>query len=121
MTTITDDFMREMLGKSREYSLVLLRYTPRRREPGADTIVWEHGRRNFQLRAEGLLSIVGPVVGGTELAGIGIFNADLERTREIMDADPGVQAGLFTYEVHRIRGFPGDGLPEQARVPGGAR
>ncbi len=111
MTTITDEFMREMLTRSREYTLVLLRYTPRRQEPGADRIVWEHGRRNFQLRADGLLSIVGPVVGGTELAGIGIFDADPERTRAIMDADPGVQAGLFTYEVHRIRGFPGDALP----------
>ncbi len=110
-TTITDDYMREMLGRSREYSLVLLRYTPKRLEPGANAIVWEHGRRNFQLRAEGLLAIVGPVVGGTELAGIGIFDADLGGTREIMDADPGVQAGLFTYEVHRIRGFPGDALP----------
>ena len=28
-----------------------------------------------------------------------------------MDDDPGVQAGVFTYEVHPVRGFPGDGLP----------
>ncbi len=111
MTTITDDFMRQMLGKTREYSLVLLRYTPKRQEPGADRIVWEHGRRNFQLRAEGVLAIVGPGVKGTEMAGFGIFNATPERTRELMDGDPGVQAGLFTYEVLTVRGFPGDALP----------
>jgi len=34
--------------------------------------VWEHGRRNFSLRAE---------------------------------------AGIFTYEVHPTRSFPGDRLP----------
>ena len=34
-----------------------------------------------------------------------------EETKEIMDGDPGVQAGLFVYEVHPCRGFPGDALP----------
>jgi hypothetical protein len=28
-----------------------------------------------------------------------------------MDCDPGVQAGIFTYEIHPIRSFPGDALP----------
>jgi len=28
-----------------------------------------------------------------------------------MDTDPGVMAGIFTYEVHNIRSFPGDSLP----------
>ncbi len=28
-----------------------------------------------------------------------------------MDGDPGVAAGIFTYEAHPIRSFPGDGLP----------
>ncbi len=111
MTTITDEFMREMLGRSREYSIVLLKKTPGRVESRADPVVWEHGRRNFELRAEGLLSIVCPIIDGSEWAGIGIFNASIERTREIMDGDPGVQAGIFTYEVHPVRGFPGDALP----------
>jgi len=29
-----------------------------------------------------------------------------------MDGDPGVQAGVFEYEVHAVRGFPGDMLPQ---------
>ncbi len=110
-TVITDDYMREMLTRSREYTLVTLKYTPRRREPGADAIVWEHGRRNFALRAEGKLAIVCPVVGGSELAGIGIFTGSVEEVRAIMDGDPGVQAGIFTYQAQRCRGFPGDALP----------
>ncbi len=109
--TITDDFMREMLGRSREYSVVLLKKAPGRQEDRASPIVWEHGRRNFELRAEGLLSIVCPIVDGSEWAGIGIFNASPERTREIMEGDPGVRAGIFTYEIHAGRGFPGDALP----------
>ncbi len=108
---ITDEFMREMLGRSREYTVVLLRQAPGRQEERASPIVWEHARRNFALRAEGVLPIVGPIVDGSEWAGIGIFDASVERTRELMDADPGVQAGVFTYEVHRIRSFPGDALP----------
>jgi hypothetical protein len=28
-----------------------------------------------------------------------------------MDGDPGVRAGVFTYEAHSIRGFPGSTLP----------
>ena len=28
-----------------------------------------------------------------------------------MDGDPGVQAGVFVYELHPCRSFPGDALP----------
>lgn len=28
-----------------------------------------------------------------------------------MDEDPGVQAGVFTYQIHPTRSFPGDTLP----------
>jgi len=34
-----------------------------------------------------------------------------EEVVRIMDEDPAVKAGIFTYEVHPIRGFPGDSLP----------
>jgi hypothetical protein len=30
---------------------------------------------------------------------------------QITDEDPGVQSGLFTYELHPVRGFPGSSLP----------
>ncbi|MBO0732687.1 MAG: hypothetical protein J2P57_25740 [Acidimicrobiaceae bacterium] len=109
---ITDDYMHDMLGRTRRYTIVLLHRTGKRDEPGADAIVWEHGRRNFALRASGKLAIVGPVPGGTELVGIGIFDADEDQARQIMDEDPGVTAGIFTYEVHPLVSFPGDRLPE---------
>ncbi len=111
MTAITDDFMREMLTKTKSYCVVILKAGPRRYEPGIEKILWEHGRRNFALRAEGLLPVVCPVADGSEVSGIGIFNADAARTKEIMDEDPGVKEGIFTYEIHPCRGFPGDCLP----------
>jgi len=74
--------------------------------------VWEHGRRNFVLRAEGKLSIVCPVVDGKDVRGLRIFNASPEETKKIMDEDPAVKAGVLAYEIHLCRSFPGDCLPK---------
>jgi uncharacterized protein YciI len=109
--TITDEFMREMLPKSKGYTIVILKKTAKRDEPNANGIVWEHGRRNFALRAEGKLAIVCPVNDGSEVSGVGIFTTSEDETRAIMDEDPAVQAGVFTYEVHPAFSFPGDSLP----------
>ncbi len=79
-------------------------------EPGAEKIIWEHGRRNFALREDGMLSIVCPVIDGSDVRGIGIFNTGVEETRKIMDEDPGVKAEIFVYELHACRSFPGDTL-----------
>ncbi len=112
MTTITDDAMREMIGKAKNYTLVILRAGPNRQMTGTGPVVWEHARRNFALREEGILPIVCPVADGSGISGIGIFDAPVDRVRQIMDGDPGVQAGIFVYEVHPCRSFPGDRLPE---------
>lgn len=111
MTPITDDLMRSMLATAKPYSVVILKAGPNRQTPGVEKIVWEHARRNFQLRADGLLSVVCPVMDGSEVSGIGIFNAGVEETRALMEEDPGVRAGVFVYEVHPSRSFPGDSLP----------
>lgn len=113
MTVITDEFMREMRLKARPYALVLLRQGPKYNQPDAGAIIWEHGRRNHSLRADGVLAIVCPVADDSEWAGIGIFDATPEDTAAIMDGDPSVQAGVLSYEVHPVRGFPGDSLPSQ--------
>jgi hypothetical protein len=111
MAEITDEFMSEMLAKTRPYSVVLLRAGPNHDVPDVGAIVWEHGRRNFSLRADGHLAIVCPVVDGTDWRGIGIFPGTVEDVTEIMEGDPGVQAGVFTFEVHPVISFPGDCLP----------
>src|SRR5438105_2009439 len=100
-----------MLGKSKTYTAMLLRVTEKASEPDAREIVWEHGRRNFALRAEGKLPIVCPTADESDWAGIGIFDATSEEVERIMEDDPGVKAGLFTYELHPVRGFPTSSLP----------
>lgn len=110
MPTITDEYMRRMLPTTRNYCVVILKAGPKKHEPDAEQIIWEHGRRNFALRADGVLAIVCPVNDGSEVSGIGIFNAGVEETRMIMDEDPGVKAGVFVYELHSCRSFPGDCL-----------
>jgi hypothetical protein len=111
MAEISDDDMRAGMAQTREYSVVLLRAGERYGEEGSDRIVWEHGRRNFSLRADGLLSIVCPVRDDSDLCGVGIFNTTVDETTKLMEDDPGVQAGVFTFQVHPARSFPGDALP----------
>ena len=111
MTVISDEFMREAISKTKPYCVVILKAGPRHREPGVEPVIWEHGRRNFELRAAGRLSIICPIRDGTEVCGIGIFSTSPEETKRIMDHDPGVKAGVFVYELHPSRSFPGDALP----------
>ena len=109
--SVTDEYMREHLQKTKPYTIVILHKTPKRdTDPLADKIIWEHGRRNFQLRRDGKLSVVCPVRDESDVSGIGIFSGDLEETRKIMDGDPAVKAGIITYETHSTRSFPGDSL-----------
>lgn len=113
---ITDDFMREMLGKSRVFTVVLLTMTDKYDLDAAPDseqrrTIWSHGRRNFELRASGKLSLVGPLMK-PPLAGMAVFNVSPEETRRIMDGDPAVQAGLFHVEVIAWRSFPGDTLAQ---------
>ena len=102
--------MQEMRAKTKAYSLVILKAGPNVRAVGAEKIIWEHGRRNFVLRAGGMLQIVCPISDGGEIHGVGIFNAGIEETKKIMDDDPAVKTGIFVYETHSCTGFPGDCL-----------
>ena len=107
---ISDGYMRKMLAQTRPYTLVILRKTPKRDLPGADAVVWEHGRRNFELRRDRKLLIVCPMNDETDVRGLCVFSTSLEETRRIMDGDPAVKAGIFTYEIHATDSFAGDAL-----------
>jgi HD superfamily phosphodiesterase len=108
---VSDEFMQQMISQSKEYSIVILKRTQQRDEPDVEKIMWEHGRRNFTLRANGLLPIVCPVSDGSEISGVSVFSASVEETKKMMDEDPGVKAGVFSFEVHPCRSFPGSCLP----------
>jgi hypothetical protein len=111
MTTITDEFMKQMISKSKNYCIVILKAGPNRNMAGVEKVIWEHGRRNFALRSEGLLSVVCPISDESDVKGIGVFNTGISEVKKIMEDDPGVKEGVFVYEIHACRSFPGDSLP----------
>ena len=111
MPEITNEFMQEMLIKTKEYTLMLLKPGPNANREDVQQIIWEHGRNNFKLRAEGLLSIVCPIAKESEIVGIGIFNADEATVHERLKEDPAIKEGVFIYELLPARSFPGDSLP----------
>ncbi len=110
MATITDELMHQMLAKSKEYTIAFLREGPNANIPNVQQTIWEHARRNFQLRSDGLLSIVSPITEESEIKGLYIFNVSKEKAKQILDEDPAVKEGIFTYEVVTGRSFPGDAL-----------
>ena len=112
MQQITDEAMQQMLSQTKAYTLLLLKPGPNANREDVQSILWEHGRNNFKLRAEGLLSIVCPVAKESAVAGIGIFNADEDTVHQRMKDDPAIREGVFTYELLPVFSFPGDCLPE---------
>jgi hypothetical protein len=111
MKTFTDDEMNALLPSARPYSVVILRKGPNFGVDAATTITWEHGRRNFGLRDDGAMPVVLRVVDDSDVCGVGVFTGSVEDTTAIMTDDPGVRAGVFTFDVHPCVGFPGDALP----------
>jgi hypothetical protein len=110
VSEFTDDSMERMLTKLRPYTVVILRKTPKRDDPGADRIVWEHGRRNFELRREGKLRIVCQMSDDGDVRGLCVFSTDVSATKTILDGDPAIRAGILTYELHSSESFSGDSL-----------
>jgi hypothetical protein len=111
MKTFTDEEMGQLLSTAKPYSVVILKQGPNFGDDTAPGIIWEHGRRNFGLRDDGVLAVVLPVTDGSDVCGIAVFAATIDATAAIMDDDPGVAAGVLSYEVHPCRGFPADSLP----------
>jgi hypothetical protein len=112
MKTFTDEEMGQLLPIAKPYAVVILKQGPNFGDATAPAIIWEHGRRNFGLRDDGVLAVVLPVTDGSDVCGIAVFAATIDATVAIMNDDPGVAAGVFTYDVHACRGFPGDSLPD---------
>ena len=125
LPAVSDETLKQALPQTRAYTVVVLKAGPRFSAPGPDRdpevarIVWEHGKRNFALRAAGLMPVVCPVADGSEVTGFAIFDADAEDVDRIMRGDPGVQASIFTYEIHPTRTFPDSSLTPAAAAPEG--
>jgi len=110
MAIITDEYFKERHSKLKDYTMVLIKPTPKRNEAGANAVILEHGRKNMELQADGVVSIVCPVFGDYEVSGLYIFNVSVDEAQKIMDDDPAVKAGIFQCEIYPCKGFPGDSL-----------
>jgi len=104
---ITDEHMQARLAKTRDYTLVILHTTPKTFTDDGMPIIWEHGRLNMRLMDAGILAVVMPVAEDCDIAGIQVFTVGTDEARTVMDADPGVAAGIFSYDIHPVRAFFG--------------
>jgi hypothetical protein len=117
---ISDREFLELRQTGAPYTVMILKAGPNFEMPGPDRdpqvmdIIMAHGKRNARLKAAGLLAIVCPIADGSGVTGIGIFDASPEEAERIMREDPGVKAGVFTFDVHPSRSFPGSTLPMPA-------
>lgn len=111
LPTVTDEMLEASLATTRPYTVVILKAGPRFSPPGPDrdpevaATIWKHGKRNFALRAAGLLRVVCPIADGSEVSGVGIFDAEPEEVDRILAADPAVMAEILRYEIHPTRTF----------------
>lgn len=108
MTAITDEYMQSMLAGIKPYCMVLLKPVANPAVENVQEILWEHGRRNFGLRADGKISIVAPVSKEADVAGLYIFNVSEEEAAEILKDDPAVKAGIFEFATYPCTSFQGD-------------
>src|SRR5215472_16427974 len=104
-TEISDEQFRQLLATVKPYTAVILHPGPNRNAEVADAIIYQHGMRNARMHLDGTLPIVCPTADASD------FNGPPEEVTAIMDADPAVQAGVLTYELHPVRSFPGSSLP----------
>jgi hypothetical protein len=110
MSSITDEYMDEVLKTRKPYTLVIFKGGPRADGPGADRLIREHGRRNLKLRKEGVLNLIIALKDEGEIWGLDVFNTGVDETRKIMEGDPAVKAGVMKCEIHPAVSFPGDSL-----------
>jgi hypothetical protein len=114
---ISEEEFKELRESARPYTVMILEAGPNfvmpgpGRDPRVMGLIMAHGKRNVSLQRAGLMPIICPIGDGSGITGIGVFDASPEDVERIMAADPGVQAGVFTYQVHPCRSFPGSALP----------
>jgi uncharacterized protein YciI len=89
------------------YEFVLLRHTRRCGdfdEENRERIFREHLGHTLSMVASGRQLVAGPITDGpaeeTQICGFGLFQqGSLDEVRRMMDTDPGVQQGLYCFDV----------------------
>jgi uncharacterized protein len=102
------------VAENRWFWLLLLRSGPRRDHDAAtaDRIQREHLAHLFDLEAQSLLRLFGPVLDAGDLRGIGVLTVHSRAEAErLMAGDPAVVAGRLVAEVRPWFTRPGTALP----------
>jgi uncharacterized protein len=89
------------------YEFVLLRHTRQYGEfdeENREQIFGEHLGHTLSMVASGRQLVAGPITDSPaedeQICGFGLFQqGTLDEVRRMMDADPGVQQGLYTFDV----------------------
>ena len=96
------------------YEMVLLRHTKQGRgfdQDSKERIFREHLAYTLGLLAGGEQVAAGPVSGDPaeeDVCGLGLYQkGSLDAVRQLMEKDPGVQHGLYFFEVMTWRTAPG--------------
>ena len=107
MKTYSDDELNALLLSATPYSVVIIRSGPNYADDQAVALSWEHNRRNFGLRDQGLQVAYLRVLDDSDIYGVEVLDVTVDDAVALMDDDPAVAAGVLAYEVHPCRGFPG--------------
>jgi YCII-related domain-containing protein len=108
---VTPEFIQGELARAKTYTVVYLLAGPRYDDhPDGDALVMAHVTRNFEMKAEGVVAIVGPMRSDGDVRGLYIFNCDPVEATRLIEADPAVAADIFRFEVQTLMAFPGDTL-----------
>lgn len=109
------EFISSEVARGRNYHLVVLQKGPRDRSDKELLAQFQtaHLEHIFGLRREGKLVLSGPCLIDSRLRGICIFNlSDTLEVKQLVEADPMVQAGFLVGEIYPWMGLPGDALPQ---------
>jgi uncharacterized protein YciI len=108
------------------YEMVLLRHTRQGRDFGQESterIFREHLEYTLGLLASGEQIAAGPVsddpAPDADVCGLGLYQkGSLDAVRRLVDNDPGVRQGLYSYDVMTWRTAPGTIAPRDAAAAG---
>lgn len=110
MEPISEQQMRAILNTARPYTVVILSKGPNYAAADARATVWEHGKRNMQLRVSGKLNVVIPLTDDGEIRGLGVFDLPIDEVKALLGDDPAIKAGVLTAEYRAALSFAGDSL-----------
>lgn len=103
----TQESIMAEVAKAGRYVVVLLKRGPHYDTTGE--LQMPHLQHVFAMRDAGQQLITLPVRDLGEIVGIGLMaTSDKDEVSALMERDPGVVAGRFTFELLSCMGMPGD-------------